>query len=96
VKGQAPEALRVSVHVLKCWPRQFDAIWHGNKRHEIRKADRAFEARDCLVLREWVPGAGRFTGRDMLVRVTYIDRGPEWGLPEGLVVMSIDTVGERR
>lgn len=42
-------------HELKCWPESFQAIWRGEKRHEVRKNDRGFNAGDVLLLREWVP-----------------------------------------
>ena len=87
-RGDAP-----TIHDLKTWPEPFDAIATGRKLHEIRKADRSFAVGDTLRLREWTPdwdGGGAYTGRIATAWVTYITRGPEWGVPEGMVVMSID------
>jgi hypothetical protein len=31
----------------------------------------------------------RYTGRTLLVQITHVERGPDWGLPVGLVVLGI-------
>ena len=84
------------IHELKCWPGPFQDMNEGRKRHEIRVDDRGFQVGDVLHLREWVPHSslypGSYTGADLRRRVTYISRGPEWGLPSGLVVMSVEAV----
>ncbi len=93
---------------LKCWPEPFQAIVDELKRFEIRvEPARRFEVNEVIVLREWEPGprpilrwhrrGGKYTGRRLRVRVGYIVRGPEWGVPEGLVVMSVVNLrpGER-
>ena len=66
----------------------------GAKSHEIREAiDRDYQVGDVLELREWAPKvtplSGRYTRRRQKVLVTYITRGGEWGIPEGLCVMSV-------
>jgi hypothetical protein len=91
----------MAIHELKTWPEPFRAVLAGEKRHEVRIDDRNYRVGDLLHLREWDPaqwgvfapesnsnGAGKYTGRDLLVLVTYITRG--WGLPEGMCVMSIE------
>lgn len=89
-------------HELKCWPGPFDEVVRDRKHHEIRVDDRpeGYTVHDELLLREWVPPDRRglqvavdregYTGRRQLVAVTSISRGPDWGLPVGLVVMSIE------
>ena len=79
------------VHDLKCWPGPFEAVLSGSKRDEFRRDDRAFEVGDLLLLREWTPSeiGADYTGRMALLWVTHLSRGPEWGIPEGHVVMSI-------
>lgn len=60
-------------HELKCWPRFFDEIAAGRKRHDLRRAhDRDFQVGDRLILREFDPNTGCYTGRRQDVEVTYI------------------------
>lgn len=76
-------------HELKTWPLPFLAVWNGIKRFEYRKDDRGFENGDVLVLRCWDPDTGAYTGQSLRRRVTYIARGPDFGIPTGYCVMSI-------
>lgn len=83
------EGSTASEHDLKCWPEPYDAIERGDKRYEYRKDDRGFLVGDVLVLRRFVPHTNKFSGRWMRKRVTWISRGPDWGIPDGYCVMSI-------
>jgi hypothetical protein len=92
------EGAVLKTHELKCWPEPFEALLDGRKVHEFRKDDRGFEVGDELLLWEWLPpeqNKGRYsngcTGRIERLRVTYISHGPDWGIPEGYVVMSLRT-----
>lgn len=75
-------------HGLKCWPEVFGLTARGVKTFEWRRDDRQFAIGDLLHLREWDPSRG-YTGRDCTMRVTYILHGPNFGIPDGFVVMSI-------
>ncbi|KUR78645.1 DUF3850 domain-containing protein [Novosphingobium sp. FSW06-99] len=62
-----------TTHVLKCWTAFFTEIAEGRKRHDLRRAtDRDFRAGDRLLLREFDPVRGCYTGREQKVVVTYI------------------------
>lgn len=64
---------RRTVHLLKCWPRFFEAVLSGSKRHEVRlSSDRVFEVGDVLDLREFDPEREAFTGRAVLVPVLFV------------------------
>jgi len=91
----------MKVHELKCWPEPFEAARKGVKRYEVRVDDgRGFAVGDFLKLLEWDPlyegppqyvdHDPKYTGRMLEVFVTHLSRGPEWGLPSGMVVMSIE------
>lgn len=90
-------------HELKTWPDVFEEMWKGNKRHEWRKNDRDYQLGDMLILREWEPRLvdddeivdGHYTGRRIFALVTFINKGPEWGIPEGFAVMSVEIVTKR-
>lgn len=87
---------------LKTWPQQFQAVLERRKKFEYRKNDRGFLVGDVLQLWEWEPMAwttgefdpdgGEYTGRGLLAIVTYMVVGPEFGVPEGYCVMSIDGI----
>jgi hypothetical protein len=76
---------------LKTWPEPFQATLEERKRFEFRNNDRGFIIGDTLLLREWNDLTRKYTGRELLVKVTYIlHRG--FGLPEGYCVLSVDIV----
>ena len=77
-------------HELKCWPRPFAAVVAGAKHHEIRLNDRNYQVGDVLVLREWNPHARAYTESRAIRLVTYCSYGPDWGLPDRFVVMSLE------
>lgn len=41
------------------------------------------------MLQEYDPETQRYTGRNVLVSITYITNGGEWGIPDHMCVMSI-------
>jgi len=79
------------VHRLKTWTEPFGAIRRGEKTHEFRKNDRNFQVGDVLELAEYT-SFGFYSGEVETRVVTYISRGPEWGIPDGYCVMSIGPV----
>lgn len=77
-------------HDLKTWPDFYDRVITRSKRFELRKDDRGFRVGDTLVLREWSPDTGSYTGNACTVKVTDIVRdAPQWGLEPGYCIMSI-------
>lgn len=77
------------VHELKTWTQQFDALRLGDKTHEVRVNDRDYQEGDVLHLRAWNPRTQRYTGDELLARVTFITHGGNFGLPESLCCMSV-------
>lgn len=78
----------MKIHELKTWPVYFQAILDGDKFFEIRLDDRGYSVGDLLFLREWKPDRliPRYTGREMVVQVTFILREH---LEEGYCCMGI-------
>ena len=74
----------MQVHELKEWPATFE---ENDRSHfsELRKGDRSFSAGDLLHIREWVPPAGPYTGRERLAEVMRRHGGAAYGL--GAVVL---------
>lgn len=83
---------------LKTDPDVFQAVWDSKKNFEIRFNDRNYEVGDTLTLKETRYSGTQmhdgaeliYTGREVDVRVTYILKGPLYGLSEGWVIMSFD------
>jgi len=87
------------VHELKTHRELFEAIRRGQKHVELRKDDRDYQARDLLVLREWDPELGQYTGRHCVARVTHVIRagdGDFGTLAPGVVAMSLRVFREPR
>lgn len=76
-------------HQLKTWPQYFAALCDGSKTFEARLNDRDFAVGDELVLREWDPVTEKFSGAFLEMRVTYILRGPAFGVADGFCVMAV-------
>lgn len=87
----------MKIHELKTHPEAYLAVAHGIKRHEFRLDDRGFEVGDILKLRSFDPvGKAYLPDPTLAVFVSYITRGPAFGVPENYVVMSIgETIGSR-
>ncbi|TFI58640.1 DUF3850 domain-containing protein [Sphingomonas parva] len=66
------------VHELKCWPKFFEPIAQGRKRHDLRRVgDRDFQVGDRMILREFSPETGSYTGRRQTVEISYITSATE-------------------
>lgn len=64
------------IHELKTTPEYFDAVSKETKTFEVRKEDRHFHIGDFLALNEFKNGD--YTGRCILVKVTYILNEPQF------------------
>ena len=77
------------LHELKTWPEYFEEVKSGKKRFELRKDDRGFKVGHHLMLMEYEPKSGAYTGRSLLVKVMYLKRDVPFGLMVGYCIMSI-------
>jgi hypothetical protein len=59
-------------HTLKSWVGLFEPIFNGTKTHELRVLDRDYQIGDVCLLKEYDPIKMTYTGREVLVEVTYI------------------------
>ncbi len=60
-------------HKVKSWPDLFQATLSGAKTHDMRKSvDRDYRVGDILRMQEFDPKSNRYTGRELLVKITYI------------------------
>ncbi|MBT3397359.1 DUF3850 domain-containing protein [archaeon] len=56
----------------KIWPEYFSKVFDGTKKFEARLADFEVNPGDVLVLREWDPATGDYTGREIRKAVGYV------------------------
>lgn len=76
-------------HELKTWPEHFKAVRAGDKPFEVRKNDRDFKIGDYLVLSEFDPVTEQFSGQKEIRKISYILKGPGFGIEEGYVVLGL-------
>jgi ASC-1-like (ASCH) protein len=60
------------LHELKILPEYFHAVRDGIKTFEIRENDRKFQLGDDVLLHEYDPDNGGYTGYNIKVIITYI------------------------
>ena len=77
---------------LKIWPIPFRAVLNGDKRYEVRKADREFAIGATIVLREFLPDTEQYTGRSFTGKITYITKSGTWGLPSDICVFGFEEI----
>lgn len=77
------------VHELKTWPSFFNAVMNGVKPFEVRKLDRNFKVGDYLLLREFNPNNGSYTGAVCTRQITYILKGGNFGIEDGYGVLGL-------
>lgn len=78
----------IMMHTLKCDPQPWVAMMRGDKTFEFRKDDRpgGYQLGDVLSIELWHEyGTGRFLYR----AITYVLRGPLYGVPEGYAVLGL-------
>ncbi len=60
-------------HKVKSWPQFFEATLSGAKTHEVRRlTDRDYQVGDRLRLQEYDPTTETYSGRELVVRITYL------------------------
>jgi hypothetical protein len=58
---------------VKSWPWLFEPMCAGKKTHDMRdKRDRPYKVHDRMLLREFDPRTGTYTGREAIASITYI------------------------
>lgn len=62
----------MTVHYVKSWPWSFEAIMREVKTHDIRDSrERDYKIGDQMVLQEFDPRTGNYTGAQCRVMITY-------------------------
>ena len=74
-------------HELMSWPACFAAVKAGNKPFDVREKDQNFLLGDILVLREFDPDSGEYTGQTINRWVSYVLEGGLFGIQPGWCVL---------
>lgn len=56
----------------KCWPGIFEDVLSGKKKFDVHVDDFECEEGDVLVLEEWNPQTGEYTGRKIEKEIKYV------------------------
>lgn len=87
------------VHELKSWVGLFEPLLKGEKKHDLRVMDRDYRIGDICKLREYQPVTKEYTGREVLVRITYITSAEHaacafspYALHPGMAVLSVELI----
>lgn len=83
------------IHDLKTWPVYFEAVADGRKPFELRKNDRNYESGDSLRLWYFDPDTKHKNGACIEAEITYILRGPAFGLEDGWCIMGIKPIWQQ-
>jgi hypothetical protein len=60
-------------YVIKSWPAFFSKMITGEKKHDMRdKSERTYAVGDRVLLQEYDPFGGGYTGRSAIFEITYI------------------------
>lgn len=61
------------IHKVKSWTAFFQAFKNGSKKHDMRDMkDRNYAVDDILILQEYDPFKGEYTGDELHMKITYI------------------------
>ena len=83
-------------HEVKSWPEYFEPLVKGAKLFDVRFDDRSYTVGDHLRIREYDDRAGKYTGREITRKITYVLHGagagavpPLAGVHPRFVVLSL-------
>lgn len=86
---------------MKSWPWFYQAMIAGRKKHDMRdKRKRPYEVGDRVLLREWDPRSGSYTGGQCMFDITYITSNDSpcalssGGLDRNMAILSMSPVME--
>ncbi|ARK07468.1 hypothetical protein LAV_00068 [Sphingobium phage Lacusarx] len=84
---------------VKSWPQFFGPMLDGTKKHDMRnKRDRQYRVGDKMLLREFDPFGGGYTGRSAIFKITYITSNEtpcalsSAGLDDEMAILSVQLV----
>lgn len=58
----------------KCWPESFQRILDGKKAFDVRLGDVDYKEGDIVILKEWDPNKGDYTGRVVEKEIRFVTK----------------------
>ena len=80
---------RHRTHELQLWAPCFAAVAAGTKPFDVRENDADFQVGDALLLREYDPDTGAYSGQTLLRYVSYVLPGGTFGVQAGWCVLGL-------
>jgi hypothetical protein len=100
VPNTIPTGLPPYDYEVKSWPQFFEPMVAGKKLHDMRnKKDRSYKVGDRMLLREFDPFGGGYTGRVAIAHITYITSNDtpcalsSVGLGDDMAILSVRISG---
>jgi len=75
-------------HEIKCINPYFTDVWNVHKNFEVRENDRNYKAGNFVLIKEFDKNTACYTGRSVLVIITYILKNFPQGLKDNYIVFS--------
>jgi hypothetical protein len=79
-------------HEIKSINPYFTDVWLARKNFEVRENDRNYKAGDFVLLRELLVDSECYSGRSILVIITYILKNFPQGLNDNYIVFSFHSL----
>jgi len=76
------------LHKIKSWPKEFQSVLDGDKRHKVRRNDRNYQQGDYIILQEYNPKLEEYTGREIRAVIYNITQPGTFGLPNDICVFT--------
>lgn len=86
-----PNPAQRQTHELKIWPACFAAVQAGTKPFDVRE-NAGFQVGDQLLLREFEPETGQFTGQSLTRWVSYVLQGGAFGVQANWCVLGFSSL----
>ena len=83
---------RHRTHELQLWSACFAAVEAGDKPFDVRENDCDFQVGDALLIREYDPDSGTYSGQTILRWVSYVLPGGAFGVEEGWCVLGLGSL----
>ena len=83
---------RHRTHELQLWSSCFAAVAAGTKPFDVRENYPDYQVGDALLIREYDPDSGTYSGQTLLRYVSHVLLGGSFGIEEGWCVLGLGSL----